>query len=407
MNESSRITLKRSLSLPLLALYGLGSIVGAGIYVLVGEVAGLAGMYAPAAFLTAALIAAFTGLSYAELSARLPRSAGEAVYVRAAFGRDWLANATGWAIVLTGIVSSATLASGIAGYAGLFLDWPAPVITAVFVLTLGTLACWGMHQSAWAAAAMTVLSILGLLLVAVAASDAVATVPSRWRDLLPPPEWGAWQGIVLGSFLAFYAFIGFEDIVNVAEEVRDPERTLPAAILLALVGATLLYALIAVTAVVSAPAAELAASPAPLVTIVGEGSWLSAPVIAAFSAVAITNSVLPQLIMGSRVVYGLACQGAAPALFARVNDRTHTPLAATVTIMLCILFMATFVPLVTLAKITSFVVLVIFTLVNLAALALKLRRVPGPVHFPVWVSATGAVLCVLLVAAELMSRFLS
>jgi len=237
--DSPAIVLKRTLSLPLLALYGLGSIVGAGIYVLVGEVAGVAGLYAPVAFLTAALIAAFTGFSYAELSARLPRSAGEAIYVREAFGRDWLANATGWAIVVTGIVSSATLASGVAGYIALFIDWPPAAITAAFVLALGTLACWGMHQSAWAAAAMTLMSITGLVLVAAAGWDALTTLPTRWPELLPPAEIAAWQGILLGSFLAFYAFIGFEDIVNVAEEVRNPERNLPAAILLALVGATL------------------------------------------------------------------------------------------------------------------------------------------------------------------------
>ncbi len=401
--------LRRGLSLPLLTLYGLGSIVGAGIYVLVGEVAGKAGLQAPLAFLLAAVIAAFTGFSYAELAARYPRSAGEAAYVREAFGRRWLADMTGWAVVLTGIVSSATLARGITGYAALLLPMPqgavsGTLIIMAFVVLLGLVACWGIVESAWSAAVMTLISVAGLLLVLSAAADSFATLPQRWPDVLPGFSLARWTGIVLGSFLAFYAFIGFEDMVNVAEEVRQPDRTMPAAILLALLIATLLYVAVATVAVLRVSPAELAGSQAPLVAIVGRDSWLSPTVIAALSAVAITNSVLPQLVMGSRVIYGLAVQGSAPAWFARINAMTQTPLAATLVIVGSVIFLAVLIPLVTLAKITSFIVLLIFAAVNASALWLKLsgRRAVATVDYPIWVSLCGALLCIFLLAFELV-----
>ncbi len=401
-------SLRRALNLPLLTLYGLGSIVGAGIYVLVGEVAGKAGMYAPLAFLLAALLAAFTGLSYAELAARFPHSAGEAHYVEQAFGGRWPALLTGWSVILTGMVSSATLTRGIVGYIALFAplsDW---LIIVLFVVTLATIACWGITQSAWSAAAMTLLSVGGLLLVVFAARSSLADLPARWHELLPDASPATLTGILAGSFLAFYAFIGFEDMVNVAEEVRDPGRTMPVAILLALTGAATLYMLVAITAVLAVPPPQLAAHPAPLVAIAGASEWLSPRLIAGLSIVAITSSVLPQLVMGSRVLFGLARQGRAPAGFRKINARTHTPLAATLFIAAAILLLALSLPLVTLARLTSFIVLGIFALVNLSALWLKVtgRRATATVSYPLWCPALGCALCVLLLLFELVSSLI-
>jgi len=397
-------SLKRSLGLGLLTFYGLGSIVGAGIYVLVGEVAGKAGMYAPLAFLLAAGIAAFTAFSYAELSARYPHSAGEARYVFESFGSKHLAAAVGWAVVLTGIVSSATLSSGMVGYVVLFVDLPAWVVIFLFVGTLGAIACRGIAESAWAAAIMTLLSVAGLLLVIAAAGDSLLTLPERWPQLVPEFSVQPLAGIVLGGFLAFYAFIGFEDMVNVAEEVHNPSRTMPAAILLALCIAVLLYVMVALVAVLSLDPQQLASGGAPLVAIVGSDSWLPPMVIAVLSAVAITNSVLPQLVMGSRVIYGLSRQGAAPVFLSRINAVTRTPLQATFIMIVSIMFLAIAVPLVTLAKITSFIVLLIFTLVNAAALWLKLsgRSAKDTVSYPIWLSVAGMLACLFLLTFGLM-----
>ncbi len=219
--------LKRSLSLILITFYGLGTILGADIYVLVGKVAASAGLYAPIAFLVASLLAGFTAFSYGELSARLPRSAGEAVYVETGLRVRFLSIAVGLLVVSTGIVSTTALANGVVGYLRFFIDVPDWLTITVMVVSLGLLAAWGITESVTAAMLITVLEIGGLLLVIGVAGDGLIQLPERWPDLIPPADGGVWLGILLGAFLAFYAFIGFEDMVNVAEEVKTPGGRCP------------------------------------------------------------------------------------------------------------------------------------------------------------------------------------
>jgi amino acid transporter len=394
--------LKRSLSLPLITLYGLGTIVGAGIYVLIGEVAGQAGFYAPIAFLVAALVAGVTAFTYAELVSRHPRSAAEAVYVEAAFGRRWLATLAGWAVVAVGVVSSATIANGFVGYLQFFVGIPGWLAISALILLLGALAAWGISESAWAAAAMTILELLGLLIVLLAAGDSLTSLPQRLPELLPPFEWAPWSGIVLGAFLAFYAFIGFEDMVNVAEEVKNPRRNLPVAIVLALLISSTLYLLIAVVSVLTLPPGELAGSGAPLAHIVERAGW-SPHTIVLISLVAVINGALVQIIMASRMTYGMALQGTAPALFASVHDVTRTPLNATVFITLVVLVFALWLPLLTLAKITSFITLSLFALMNAALWRLKRKdpKPPGIFRCPDWLPVTGFVICIGLLLLQI------
>ena len=231
----SQVTLKRAIGLPLLTLYGLGTILGAGIYVLIGEVAGAAGMAAPSAFLIACVVASLTALSYAELSSRLPKSAGEAAYVDAGFQRPWLSRAVGWAVIATGIVSAATMCRGLVGYLTVFVDIPSFLVIIVVVGALTAIAVWGVTESLWAAAIVTILEIAGLVFVCVVAGDSLGRLPTEWPNLMPSSGASSLAGVFAGAFLAFYAFIGFEDIVNVAEEVRSPATSLPTAIILSLV----------------------------------------------------------------------------------------------------------------------------------------------------------------------------
>ena len=219
--------LKRSLSLPFITFYGLGTILGAGIYVLVGEVAGRAGLFAPIAFLIAALIVGFTAVSYAELSARLPKSAGEAVYVQKAFNKKNLSLIIGLLVVFTGVMSSATLLNGFSGYFQLFFQIPHWVILTVGIILLGLLAAWGIMESVGTAMVITIIEVAGLLLIIGVAAGSFATLPERIPELIPSFDGTIWLGIFLGSFLAFFAFIGFEDMVNVAEEVKDPQKNMP------------------------------------------------------------------------------------------------------------------------------------------------------------------------------------
>lgn len=394
-STSEPVQLKRSLSLPLITFYGIGTIVGAGIYVLIGEVAGRAGMYAPIAFALAALIAGFSAFSYAELSARHPRSAGEAVYVDEAFHRPLLSALTGWAVVLIGIVSAATIANGFVGYLDLFVQVPGKLAISGLVIALGLLAIWGISQSVWIATAITVLELMGLLMVLFLAGDSLAALPQRWSELIPPLGPTPWIGIVFGAFLAFYAFIGFEDMVNVAEEVKNPQRNLPLAIILALFITTGIYILVALAAVLGLSPEVLSQSKAPLATLIEKAGGHSPVSIGFISLIAVVNGALIQIIMASRVVYGMAQQHVAPATFAVVNPKTRTPIRATMLIMFAVLMLALWLPLVKLATITSFITLTVFALINLSLWRLKTRtpHPTGVLRNPLWVPVTGFILC--------------
>jgi len=399
-------TLNRSLSLPLITFYGLGTIIGAGIYVLIGVVASKAGMFSPLAFLLAAFIAGFTAFSYAELSSRLPRSAGEAVYIQEAFGKRWLSSAIGWSVAAIGLVSSATIANGFVGYLEIFVQIPNWLAITCLVMSLGLIAAIGISQSVWMATIITLVEIGGLIYVLVVAGDNFSQLPARLPELIPSFEISAWNGIFIGAFLAFYAFIGFEDMVNVAEEVKDAPRTLPKAIIIALIVSTILYLAIALVAVLALPINDLASSNAPLALIV-ENSVESSDnrstlFIAAISLVAVINGALIQIIMASRVLYGMANAGMAPHILAKVHPRTQTPLISTGLAVFAVLVLALWLPLVTLAQITSFITLTIFAIVNLSLIRIKLRtpHVSGATHYPFWVPVMGALLSIIFLAIQ-------
>ncbi|MDZ7828807.1 MAG: APC family permease [Halofilum sp. (in: g-proteobacteria)] len=394
--------LRRSLSLPLLFFYGLGTIVGAGIYVLMGEVAGEAGLGAPLAFALAALIAAFTAFSYAELSARFPQAAGEAVYLKTAFGRRWPAALAGWGVVAVGSVSSATLAHGFHGYLGLFLDLPAALTLTALIIALGSVAAWGIRESAWFAAAVTCIELGGLVWVVFSGADALATLPLRWQEMLPSTGAVTWIGLGAGAFLAFYAFIGFEDMVNVAEEVRNPQRTLPRAIIGALIASTLLYVVVALVAVLTVPMERLAGSPVPLAEVVRAGTGREPIWIGLVSLVAVVNGALIQIIMASRVLYGMGLRGMGPARFARVHPRRRTPLLATLAVTAAVLVLALALPLGQLARITSLITLLVYAGVNAALWHIRRRdgRATDSVAWPLWVPVAGFLVSLALVGVQ-------
>jgi len=397
--------LRRVLSLPVITFYGMGTIIGAGIYVLVGEIAGAAGMRAPLAFALAGVIAAFTALSYAELSSRYPVSAGEAVYLQQGFGRRWLSLGVGLLLAVAGMVSSATLANGFVGYLHVFVPAPDWVAVIGLVLVLGTLACWGIRESAIVATVTTLVEIGGLVLILSVAAPNFAHLPQRLPEMLPTADAAAWSGVLLGAFLAFYAFLGFEDMVNVAEEVHDPARNMPRAILIAAAVATVLYILVATAAVLTQPPERLALSEAPLASIYVEATGRSPWVISVVGLFAVVNGALIQIIMGARILYGMAREGWLPRALAYVHPRTQTPLATTAVMTAAVLALALWFPLVTLAKVTSFILLSVFALVNLALVRIKLRG-PAPAGvrtFPVWVPSVAFVLCLAILAFQMLA----
>jgi len=392
--------LRRSIGLPLLTLYGLGTILGAGVYVLIGEVVGIAGSAAPSAFVLAAVLAGLTALSFAELGARVPKSAGEAAYALAAFGRRRLSAAVGWAVVAVGTVSAATMARGFVGYLDVFAELPAPLVIVALVALLTAVAVWGISESLFAAAVITLVEIAGLVFVCAIAGDSFGSFARDWRSVLPGFESARIIGVVSGAFIAFYAFIGFEDMVNIAEEVKEPERNLPRAIVLTLIVSTAIYVLVAIVATFAIPAERFAGSSAPLALIV-ESRGFPPGIIAAISLVAVVNGALVQIIMASRVLYGLASDGLAPAAFAKVHSRTRTPVIGTVFVAGILLALSLFLSLTGLARITSFIALSIFTVVNLALVRIKrLDPARPPFSVPAPLPLVAAILCLAMIGYE-------
>lgn len=393
--------LARRIGLGLLIFYGLGTILGAGIYVLVGKVAGSAGLLAPLAFLLSAIVAGVTAMSYSQLVVKYPKSAGEAYYVEQSFRSPWLSTAVGYLVVFTGIVSAATLANGFVGYLSSFFAVPHFIGIVGVVFVMGGVAFWGIAESLWLAALITLVEIFGLLLVVFFAGDSLGQLSTQWSSLLVPVDLSQLGLVISGAFLAFYAFVGFEDMVNVVEEVKEPQRNMPKAIIVTLCISTVLYFLVALVAVLGLPFDVLVSSKAPLRDLLNASHPDVAKLIAVISLFAIINGVLTQIIMASRVLYGMADQGRAPSLFSRVSRLTKTPWFATLVVAGGIFVFALWLPLVVLAKTTSFIILVIFALVNIALWRLLrkgvMTKAPG---IPSW-PGLGAALCLGLLGFQL------
>ncbi len=396
--------LSRSLGLTLITLYGLGNILGAGIYVLIGEVVGAAGMGAPMAFIMAAIVAALSAFTYGELAARFPVSAGEAVYVHEAFDLHWLSMTVGLLIAAAGMVSAATLARGFAGYFQVLVDLPDALLIVCLIVVLGFIAAWGIKSSVRIAATLTIIEAGGLVMIVAVAGGNLDTVPENLPRMLLLEGDSTLSGLVLGAFLAFFAFIGFEDMVNVAEEVERPERNLPLGILIALCVSTVIYLLVVLAALTSVPMEKLAESKAPLALVYQHATGGSPVVISSIGLLAVVNGALVQIIMAARIFYGMSVNGWLPRVLGTVNPRTRTPVTATAVVVVIVVTLALWFPLVGLASTTSFLVLTVFGVVNLTLVALK-RRQPeaaGVMPCPLWVPVAGATASFGLLVAQIL-----
>jgi amino acid transporter len=363
--------LQRSISLPMLIFYGVGTMVGGGFYALLGEVAGEAGMATPFALILSGLLALISATSFAELSSRYPVSAGEVRYVRMGFGRADLAAVIGVLVILTGIVSAATLAVATIGFLRDLADINESLGIALLVVAMGAVAAWGVGKSVALVAIITVIEVGALVVVAILAGDNLADLPDRGGELFPASTDVAWAGVFAGGFLAFYAFIGFEDMVNMAEEVKRPRRNLPIAILVSVVLTIIIYVLFSTVAVLAVPPEELAESATPIAEVAGGDGWFAGTGLVLVSMLTGINGALVQIIMASRVSYGMAKRGQAPSWFGLVVPVTRTPVFATAVMTGVVLALALYFPLVTLAETTSTMILVVFAFVNLSLWRIK------------------------------------
>ncbi len=395
----------RSIGPVQLALYGLGSMLGAGIYGLIGQAAGQVGNAVWLAFVVALVAALLTALSYASLGSRHPRAAGAAYVTERAFGLPLLSFVVGLALVCSGLTSVATQSRVFAANLALLLHLesiPLWWLALGFLLVLAGIVFRGIRESMWVNVLCTLVEAAGLILV-------VAVGLSYWGsvDLLEMPpaavDQGEWLILMQGAVLTFFAFIGFEDTLNVAEECRDPQRTIPLGLVLAMSMAAVLYIAIAVTAVSVVPWQELAAAPGPITEVVRRAAPLIPPIVfTGITLFAVANTALVNYVTASRLIYGMAHQGLLPLRFGEVHAERRTPHIAILALFLVALPLALFGTIAELAAATVLLLLLVFAVVNAALFVLKRR--PGEQHgyfeIPLAVPAVGALVCLALVVVR-------
>lgn len=400
--------LNRSISLPMLILYGLGTMIGGGFYALLGEITEEAALFTPLAFLLSGVLAFISATSFAELSSRFPFSAGEARYTQEGFSSKNFSTLVGWLVILTGIVSASALAVATVGFLQDFISVPQTLSILIIVLTMGAIAGWGIGKSVAFVALISIIEIGALVYIIFVAGDNLSALPSRWQELYVPTNSTVWLGVFSGAFLGFYAFIGFEDMVNMAEEVKDVRKNLPIAILVSIFLTTLIYIIVSTIAVLTVSPQMLSSSNTPVAEILrGHGSF-SVTMLGVVSLLTGVNGALVQIIMASRVIYGLSKKDQAPTFLGKINAKTQTPLRATAIITLIVLVLAIFFPLQTLAESASFIILIIFAIVNLSLWRIKGREnrdCKQEISFPRWVSLFGFITSIAVLVFQLWQRF--
>jgi amino acid transporter len=337
-----------------------------------------------------------------ELSSRYPVSASVSIYLHKAFGIRLLSVGIGIALVLGGVASAAALSHGFAGYLNSIFSVPELLASIGLIVLLALIAAKGIGESAKFAVVFTMVEVVGLLAIIWFGRTHVQTSDFTAAFSIDPAI--GVTGILFGAFLAFYAFIGFEDMVNVIEEVKKPHITMPLAILLALIIATILYLFIVLVSLSVASTSELSSSNAPLSLVMSKVSTIDPIYISVIGIAATINGVLVQMIMGSRILYGLSMQGWLHKRFSGVHAINRTPVFATVIVAGAMIVGNTLLGLVSLAQITSFLVLTVFTLVNVSLATIKLRDKGkrSAIRVPVAVPIAGSLCCIGLIAFQVL-----
>ncbi|MEU2067201.1 APC family permease [Streptomyces anulatus] len=391
--------LKRALTTSSLYFFILGDVLGAGVYVLVGQVAAESGGAVWAPLLVALCLALLTAASYAELVTKYPRAGGASHYAALAYG-PFLGFLAGFCMLAAGIVSVAALARGFGGdYLSEFISLPVVLVTVVFLTGLALLNARGIRESTRANVVATLIEVGGLLLVIGLGAWIMLRGdgdPGRLTDLGTSRE-GPVGAVLSGAVLAYYSFVGFETSVNVAEETRDPRRSYPRALFGALLTAGAVYALVGLAATVAVPTEELTTSSGPLLEVVRMAGGVPTELFSAIALVAVANGALLTGIMSSRLAYGMARDGLLPRFLTAVLPGRRTPWAAIATTAALSLLLALTGDVSTLASTLVLLLLVVFFLVNTSLLVLRRDTVPqGHFRAPTLVPVLGALSCVLL-----------
>ena len=366
--------LKRRISLFGVTVYGIGNVLGAGIYALIGEVVGITGNFSWLAFIIASVTGALTGLSYAELSSMFPKSAAEFVYTEEAFKIRVLSFLLGWIIIFSGILSAATVALGFAGYLANLIGIPSIILVVIFaiilIVILSLINFIGIRASTWTNIIFTLIEASGLILIIIIGIPFLGTV-----NYFVLPLGGSFGAVFSAVALIFFAYIGFEDIANIAEEVKEPTRNLPRAIIYSIIITTVLYCLTAISIVSILPFEDIASSSAPLSDVVSEILGPVGGILMSFIALfATANTVLIMMIVTSRMMYGMARDKALPEALSKVSPKFRTPALAVLVTMILTLIPLFLGDISIVANATVFGVLITFFLVNLSLIVLRKKK---------------------------------
>ncbi|MEK7356802.1 MAG: APC family permease, partial [Bdellovibrionota bacterium] len=370
--------LKKTFGLFALFIYGLGDILGAGIYALVGKVSAQTGTYAWVSFAVAMVIATLTAMSYAELCSRFPKSGGVSNFAEQAFRKKTLTFSVGWLLLFCSIVSMATLTRAFSGYVHQFnAEVPHAVIAIAFLGVLALINWRGIEQSSRVNMLATTVEVSGLGLVVYAGFYFLSSGAAPASAAAASSSVPAFDGIVIlqGAALAFYAFIGFEDMANVAEETKNPKRDMPIAILGSLTVAGAIYILIGWLATRVVDPSTLAASSGALTEVVrASGSGIPTSIFGVIALFAVANTCLLNFITSSRLLYGMSEEGVVPKVFGRVHRSFKTPYWAIAFVFPLALGLAIVGDLAFLASTTSVLILVVFCATNISLFTIKRRR---------------------------------
>ncbi|MDH5657895.1 MAG: amino acid permease [Nitrosopumilus sp.] len=359
--------LKRHMGLFQLTMYGVGLILGAGIYVLLGEAVGFAGDSVWIAFVLGSVVALFAGFSYAELSSIFPKAAAEYVFVKNAFKSNFFAFLIGWLTSITSIITAATVSLGFGGYFAEFVDVPIIISAIGLLVVLSVVNFIGIRESAWTNTIFTLIEASGLILIIVIGFTFSNPEPVSY---LESPS--GFTGIVIAFVLIFFAFIGFEDMANIAEEVKKPKKIIPRAIILSVLISGIIYILVSLAVVRVVNWEELATSAAPMALVAERGLGSEAHILLSSIALfAITNTVLITIVAGSRMFYGMAREKVFPQILEKIHFKTKTPWIAVIVILIASIIFTLVGDIVIVANIAVFAIVITFASINLAVIVLR------------------------------------
>jgi APA family basic amino acid/polyamine antiporter len=397
-----RTELNRVIGPKLLFFFVIGDILGTGIYALTGSVAGQIGGALWVPFVGAFLVAFLTAFSYLELVGKYPRAAGAALYTNRAFGIPFLTFIVAFTVMSSGITSASSAAVAFGKtYLKAFITLPTWAVAITFIVLLAVINFRGVGESLKANVALTCIELSGLLIIIAIGVYAIGSgqgEPSRLIQV-DTADSGVLLAITSATALAFFAMVGFEDSVNMAEECKEPTRIFPRAMLLGMGAAGLIYVLVAVSCSLLVPADRLAAleSDALLEVVKVGAPGFPLGLFAVIGLFSVINSALINMLMASRLVYGMAGEQIVPRILGSVHPTRRTPWVSILFTSVIAVVLVSFVPLAGLAGTTSLLLLAVFTLVNIACLVLR-RDTAEHEHFraPTWSPWLGALLCAFL-----------